>query len=62
VTPLIINGRSGSSCNCSIVILTVNLNKANPIDALVKAFEAQGNLQHSCPADADLNFTAARLE
>lgn len=36
-----------------------NLNKANPIDALVKAFEAQGNLQHSCPADPDLNFTAA---
>lgn len=36
-----------------------NLNKANPIDALVKAFEAQGNLQHTCPADPDLNFTAA---
>ena len=36
-----------------------HLNKANPIDALVKAFEAQGNLQHTCPADADLNFTAA---
>ena len=36
-----------------------HLNKANPISALVKAFEAQGNLQHTCPADADLNFTAA---
>ena len=36
-----------------------HLNKANPISALVKAFEAQGNLQHTCPADPDLNFTAA---
>lgn len=36
-----------------------HLNKANPIDALVKTFEAQGNLQHICPADPDLNFTAA---
>jgi leucyl-tRNA synthetase len=36
-----------------------NLNKANPINALVKAFEAQGNLHHTCPADPDLNFTAA---
>ena len=36
-----------------------HLNKANPISALVKAFEAQGNLKHTCPADADLNFTAA---
>ena len=36
-----------------------HLNKANSISALVKAFEAQGNLQHTCPADADLNFTAA---
>ena len=36
-----------------------NLNKANPINALVKAFETQGNLQYVCPADSDLNFTAA---
>ncbi len=36
-----------------------HLNKANPIDALVSAFEAEGNLQHSCPADPELNFTAA---
>ena len=36
-----------------------HLNKANPISALVKAFEAQGNLKHTCPADPDLNFTAA---
>jgi leucyl-tRNA synthetase len=36
-----------------------NLNKANPINALVSAFEAEGNLQHSCPADPELNFTAA---
>lgn len=36
-----------------------HLNKANPIEALVKAFEVEGNLQHICPADPDLNFTAA---
>lgn len=36
-----------------------HLNKANPINALVKAFETEGNLQHSCPADPELNFTAA---
>ena len=36
-----------------------HLNKANSISALVKAFEAQGNLKHTCPADPDLNFTAA---
>jgi leucyl-tRNA synthetase len=36
-----------------------NLNKANPIEALVKAFETQGNLHHVCPADPELNFTAA---
>ena len=36
-----------------------NLNKANPINALVKAFETEGNLQYSCPADPNLNFTAA---
>ena len=33
------------------------LNKANPITALVAAFEKEGNLQHICPADSDLNFT-----
>ena len=33
------------------------LNKANPITALVAAFEKEGNLQHVCPADPDLNFT-----
>ena len=37
-----------------------NLNKANPISALVKAFEKEGNLHHACPADNDLNFTAAQ--
>ena len=37
-----------------------NLNKANPIIALVKAFEKEGNLHHACPADNDLNFTAAQ--
>jgi leucyl-tRNA synthetase len=36
-----------------------NLNKANPIYALVKAFETEGNLQYGCPADPNLNFTAA---
>ena len=36
-----------------------NLNKANPITALVAAFEKEGNLHHVCPADNDLNFTAA---
>ena len=36
-----------------------HLNKANPIEALVKAFKVEGNLQHICPADPDLNFTAA---
>ena len=36
-----------------------NLNKANPIIALVAAFEKEGNLHHTCPADPDLNFTAA---
>jgi leucyl-tRNA synthetase len=35
------------------------LNKANPITALVAAFEKEGNLHHVCPADPDLNFTAA---
>ena len=35
------------------------LNKANPISALVKAFETEGNLQYVCPADPNLNFTAA---
>ena len=34
-----------------------NLNKANPINALVKVFETEGNLQHVCPADPDLIFT-----
>ena len=37
-----------------------NLNKANPISTLVKAFEKEGNLHHACPADNDLNFTAAQ--
>jgi leucyl-tRNA synthetase len=37
-----------------------NLNKANPISALVKAFEKEGNLHHTCPADIELNFTAAQ--
>ena len=37
-----------------------NLNKANPINVLVKAFEKEGNLHHACPADNDLNFTAAQ--
>jgi leucyl-tRNA synthetase len=37
-----------------------NLNKANPITALVAAFEKEGNLHHVCPADPDLNFTAAQ--
>ncbi len=36
-----------------------NLNKANPINVLVKAFETEGNLKYSCPADPNLNFTAA---
>jgi leucyl-tRNA synthetase len=35
------------------------LNKANPITALVAAFEKEGNLHHVCPADPNLNFTAA---
>ncbi len=37
-----------------------NLNKANPISALVKVFEKEGNLHHACPADNDLNFSAAQ--
>ncbi len=37
-----------------------NLNKANPISALVNTFEKEGNLHHACPADNDLNFTAAQ--
>jgi leucyl-tRNA synthetase len=37
-----------------------NLNKANPIDALVKAFETEGNSKHACPADPNLIFTAAQ--
>ena len=36
------------------------LNKANPVSALVAAFEKEGNLHHVCPADANLNFTAAQ--
>ncbi len=36
-----------------------NLNKANPIIALVAAFEKEGNLHHVCPTDPNLNFTAA---
>jgi leucyl-tRNA synthetase len=36
------------------------LNKANPITALVAAFEKEGNLHHVCPADPNLNFTAAQ--
>ena len=35
------------------------LNKANPITALVAAFEKEGNVHHICPADPNLNFTAA---
>ena len=35
------------------------LNKANPIIALVATFEKEGNLHHVCPADPNLNFTAA---
>jgi len=37
-----------------------HLNKANPITALVKAFEKEGNLHHVCPADPNLNFTAVQ--
>ena len=36
------------------------LNKANPITALVEVFIKEGNLQHVCPADPDLKFTAAQ--
>lgn len=35
------------------------LNKANPINALVAAFEKEGNVNHVCPADSQLSFTAA---
>ncbi len=35
------------------------LNKANPITALVAVFEKEGNTNHACPADSQLNFTAA---
>jgi leucyl-tRNA synthetase len=35
------------------------LQKANPITALVAAFEKEGNLHHVCPADANLQFTAS---
>ncbi len=35
------------------------LNKANPISALVATFEKEGNTNHVCPADNQLNFTAA---
>lgn len=35
------------------------LNKANSIDALVAAFEKEGNVNHVCPADSQLSFTAA---
>ena len=35
------------------------LNKANPISALVATFEKEGNKNHVCPADNQLNFTAA---
>ena len=35
------------------------LNKANPITALEAAFEKEGNLHRVCPADPNLNFTAA---
>ncbi len=35
------------------------LNKANPIEALVATFEKVGNVHHVCPADNQLNFTAA---
>ncbi len=34
------------------------LNKANPITALIATFEKEGNTNHVCPADANLNFTA----
>ncbi len=34
------------------------LQKANPITALVATFEKEGNLHHVCPADANLKFTA----
>jgi leucyl-tRNA synthetase len=36
------------------------LNKANSITALLAAFEKEGNLHHVCPADPNLNFTAAQ--
>ncbi len=36
-----------------------SLNKANPITSLVATFEKEGNVHHTCPADPDLNFTAA---
>lgn len=35
------------------------LNKANPITALVAVFEKEGNTNHACPADSQFNFTAA---
>ncbi len=35
------------------------LNKANPIEALVAAFKKEGNVNHVCPADNQLSFTAA---
>lgn len=35
------------------------LNKANPIEALVAAFKKEGNVNHVCPADSQLSFTSA---
>ncbi len=35
------------------------LNKANPITALVAVFEKEGNVNHACPVDSQFNFTAA---
>ena len=36
-----------------------NKKKAEPIDALVAAFEKEGNVAHPCPGDATIHFSAA---
>ncbi|MEY3589502.1 MAG: hypothetical protein RLZZ466_22 [Bacteroidota bacterium] len=36
-----------------------NKKKAEPIDALVSAFEKEGNAAHPCPGDATIHFSAA---
>ena len=48
---IIINGRNGYSCNCSIAYYNRQTKKAEPIDILIAIFEKEGNTNTSMSGD-----------